>query len=250
MNYILLLPRLVWKIWFASVMLVSTLIMYPFFYLFIRVIKNHRLTYRLGYQVWAKSVCFLIGISPKIINKNRLPSEGNYVMISNHTSQLDIVIPITLIKTSFAFLSKEEVAKAPLFGIHFKGVHITLNRKDMISGLGALSKCVEALQNNINVLIFPEGTRSKKAPIMRSFKKGPFKVALDGGVPIVPIVFLDNYKRLGEGSFLKAKCGPGSARMVVLDPISTAGKTSKDLQELLDCAYLQIDNCLKEYEVV
>jgi 1-acyl-sn-glycerol-3-phosphate acyltransferase len=85
---------------------------------------------------------------------------------------------------------------------------------------------------------------------MRSFKKGPFKIAVDAGVPIVPIVFLDNYKRLGEGSMLEAKCGPGKARMVVLDPISTEGKTVKDLQELTDFAYLQIENCLKQYKIV
>jgi 1-acyl-sn-glycerol-3-phosphate acyltransferase len=170
--------------------------------------------------------------------------------VSNHTSQLDIVIPLTLIKKSFAFLSKEELAKVPMFGIHFKGVHLTVNRKDIISGLGALTKCVETLKNGISVLIFPEGTRSKKAPQMRSFKKGPFKIAVDAGVPIVPIVFLDNYKRLGEGSMLEAKCGPGKARMVVLDPISTEGKTVKDLQELTDFAYLQIENCLKQYKIV
>jgi 1-acyl-sn-glycerol-3-phosphate acyltransferase len=224
--------------------------MYPFFYLYIVILKNHKLAYRAGYQVWAKSVCFLIGIFPKIINKEKLPTDQNYVMVSNHTSQLDIVIPITLIKKSFAFLSKEELAKIPLFGIHFKGVHITLNRKDIVSGLGALTKCVDTLRNDISVLIFPEGTRSRKAPNMRAFKKGPFKVAVDAGVPIVPVVFLDNYKRLGEGSLLEAKCGPGKARMVVLDPISTEGKTTKDLQDLLDYAYLQIENCLKENKIV
>jgi 1-acyl-sn-glycerol-3-phosphate acyltransferase len=224
--------------------------MYPFFYLYIIVLKNHKLAYRAGYQVWAKVVCFLIGIFPKIINKDKLPSDQSYVMISNHTSQLDIVIPLTLIKRSFAFLSKEELAKVPMFGIHFKGVHLTVNRKDIVSGVGALAACVDTLKKDISVLIFPEGTRSRKAPNMRSFKKGPFKIALDAGVPIVPVVFLDNYKRLGEGSLLKAKCGPGRARMVVLDPISTEGKTAKDLQELLDYSYLQIENCLKEYEIV
>jgi len=110
-NYILLLPRLIWKIWFASLMLVTILIMYPFFYLYIVVLKNHKLAYLAGYQVWAKSVCFLIGVFPKIIGKDKLPSNENYVMVSNHTSQLDIVVPFTLIKKSFAFLSKEELAK-------------------------------------------------------------------------------------------------------------------------------------------
>ena len=99
-------------------------------------------------------------------------------------------------------------------------------------------------------MIFPEGTRSRKAPKMRPFKKGPFKIAIAANVPIVPLVFLDNYKRLGEGSLIKAKCGPGRSRMVVLDPISTKGKTIEDLQELLDYTYDQVNNCLKAYEVV
>lgn len=231
-------------------MLVTTLILFPFFYLYIIVLKNHKLAYRAGYQIWAKAVCYLIGVIPVIINKEKIPSDTNFVMIANHTSQLDIVIPITLINQSFAFLSKESVAKAPLFGVHFKGVHITVNRNDIVSGLGAISKCVSTIRKQINVLIFPEGTRSKSAPRMKPFKKGPFKVAVETGVPIVPFVFLDNYKRLGQGSLLEGRCGPGLSRMVVLDPISTEGKTEEDVQELVDLAYSKMENCLKQYQLV
>lgn len=231
-------------------MIASTIFFYPFLFLLVVVLKQYRVCYHTVYKAWAWSICIAIGIVPRIKGKKLLPKNQPYVMVSNHTSQLDIVVPYTRINQYFAFLAKEELKKAPLFKTNFRGMNVTVNRKDMISGKGALEECALKLAAHVNLLIFPEGTRSKIAPKMREFKSGPFRLAVDAQVPIVPLVLLDNYKRLEGGNTWMGKCGPGQSRMVVLNPISTTGKTTKDVAELSKLAHDQIEACLKSYKIL
>lgn len=228
-------------------MLVSTVVYYPIVFFTIVILKNYPLTYKTIYKVWSWSICIAIGIVPRIRYKNRLPKDSNYVIISNHSSQLDIVVPYTRIRRYFAFLAKEELKKAPLFKTNFRGMNVTVNRSDMASGSGALQECARKLKEGFDLLIFPEGTRSKNAPKMKPFKAGPFKLAINSQVPIVPIVFLDNYKRLEGGNLWFGKCGPGQSRMIVLEPISTKGLNNTDVSHLMKESFHKIDACLKEH---
>lgn len=241
---------MIWKIWFMIYMMASTIFFYPFLFILVVVFKSYRVCFHTVYKAWAWSICIAIGIIPRIKNRKKIPKDEAYVMVSNHSSQLDIVVPYTRINSYFAFLAKEELKKAPLFKTNFRGMNVTVNRKDLISGKGALLECAEKLKKNVNLLIFPEGTRSKTAPVMKPFKTGPFKLAIESQVPIVPVVFLDNYKRLEGGDIWFGKCGPGQSRMVVLDPISTKGKTQADIRSLSTEAFQQIEACLKSYKIV
>jgi 1-acyl-sn-glycerol-3-phosphate acyltransferase len=247
MKWILFLPRLAWKIWFLVYMIFSTLVLFPFVYLLIVVFKNYPLTFHTVYKLWAWSICIAIGVIPRITGKEKLPKDESYVLVANHSSQLDIVVPYTRINKYFAFLAKEELAKAPLFKTNFRGMNVTVNRKDMISGLGALKECAEKLRQGANLLIFPEGTRSKIAPVMRPFKAGLFKLAVENEVPLVPMVFLDNYKRLEGGDTWFGKCGPGHSRMIILDPINTKGMGKKDIPMLMEKTYKVMEDCLKAH---
>ena len=238
---------MVWKVWFLIYMLTSTIFFYPIVFFTIVILKNYPITFKTIYKLWAWSICIAIGIIPRIIHKKRLPKDSNYVIISNHSSQLDIVVPYTRIRRYFAFLAKEELKKAPLFKTNFRGMNVTVNRSDMVSGSGALKECAQKLKEGADLLIFPEGTRSKKAPKMKPFKAGPFKLAIENQVPIVPIVFLDNYKRLEGGNLWFGKCGPGQSRMVVLDPISTKGLNNMDIPDLMKESFYRINACLEEY---
>ncbi|MDG1517672.1 MAG: 1-acyl-sn-glycerol-3-phosphate acyltransferase [Flavobacteriales bacterium] len=247
MKWILFLPRLVWKVWFLIYMLFSTIVLFPFIFVFIVVLKNYSLTFNTIYKIWAWSICLAIGIIPRIKGKDKLPKCESYILVANHSSQLDIVVPYTRINKYFAFLAKEELKKAPLFKTNFRGMNVTVNRKDMVSGAGALRECAEKLKEGVNLLIFPEGTRSKTAPVMRSFKAGLFKLAVENEVPLVPMVFLDNYKRLEGGDTWFGKCGPGQSRMIILDPINTKGMKKKDIPILMEKTYKVMEDCLKAH---
>lgn len=226
-------------------MIISTIVYFPVVYFMIVVLKNYSLTFKTIYKIWSWSICIAVGIIPRIKNKNFLPKDSNFVIISNHSSQLDIVVPYTRLNSYFAFLAKEELKNAPLFRTNFRGMNITVNRKDMISGAGALKECAQKLDEGANLLIFPEGTRSRTAPIMKPFKAGPFKLAVENQVPIVPLVFLDNYKRLQGGNMWFGKCGPGQSRMVVLKPIPTKGLEKKDISQLMHDAHQSMESFLR-----
>ncbi len=238
---------MIWKLWFLLFMLISTIVYYPIVFFTIVILKNYPFTFKTIYKVWAWSICIAIGIIPRIFFKSRLPKDSNYVIISNHSSQLDIVVPYTRMRRYFAFLAKEELKKAPLFKTNFRGMNVTVNRGDSASGSDALLQCAQKLKEGADLLIFPEGTRSKNAPKMKAFKSGPFKLAIENQVPVVPVVFLDNYKRLEGGNLWFGKCGPGQSRMVVLDPISTAGLNNSDISNLAKQSFEKINDCLEEY---
>lgn len=213
-------------------MFLSTLFFYPFLLVSIVLLKNYDLTYKI-YRVWAWSICISVGVFPKLINGHLIPKNENFILVGNHSSQMDIIVPYTKFSQHFAFLAKEELKKLPFFNINFKGMNVTVDRKSMVSGTSSLVQCSEKLKQGINLLIFPEGTRSKKAPQMKPFKSGPFKLAIENQASIVPLVYLDNHKRLAGGKkVFEGGAGPGRSRMVVLEPISTIGMTLNDLDKL------------------
>ncbi len=239
-NFVKKIGSSIWKIWFLLYMIISTLFFYPFLLITIVVLKNYELTFKL-YRIWGWSICIAIGIFPSAIDLHKLPKNSKYIMVSNHSSYLDIIVSYTKIKQHYAFLAKEELKKAPLFNINFKGMNVTVQRKSAISGNESLTECNDKLNQNINLLIFPEGTRSIHAPKMRAFKNGAFKLAILNQTDLVPVVFLDNYKRLKSSkSFFNDVAGPGKSRIKILEPISTKGMTLENLDELKSNVFSRI----------
>ncbi len=207
----------IWKIWFLIYMFISTVVFYPFLWISIVVLKNYPLTFKI-YKIWGSSICFFLGIYPVLEGIENLPKNNGYILIANHSSQLDIIVPYALLSNHFAFLAKKELEKLPLFNINFKGMNVTVDRKSMVSGIESLSACANKLDENINLLIFPEGTKNKTAPQLAPFKNGPFKLSVHKNVPIVPLVFLHNYKRF-PADFKNGKASPGISKLVILPPI-------------------------------
>lgn len=74
-----------------------------------------------------------------------------------------------------------------------------------------------------SLCVFPEGTISKKAPEMNEFKKGAFAIAIKKQVPVLPVVFTSNYKRMQRSGFLSGKASPGIADVQILEPVRTTG---------------------------
>jgi 1-acyl-sn-glycerol-3-phosphate acyltransferase len=207
-------------------MFLSTFLFFPFLVISILLLKNYPLTFQL-YRLWGMSICFFMGVFPSVKGKENLPKKKGYIMVANHTSQLDIITPYALLSQHFAFLAKKELEKLPLFRINFRGMNVTVDRRSMVSGMESLSACTEKLKNGINLLIFPEGTRSKMAPEMMPFKNGPFQLAIENNTPIVPMVFLDNYKRF-PADFKSGIASPGKSRMVILPTIDPSHFMDKD----------------------
>lgn len=144
-------------------------------------------------------------------------------------------------------MAKAEMMNWPLFGIFFKrGSDIPVFRKDKQKASWSLKQADKSLKEGVSVVLFPEGTIPWESPQMKEFKSGAFKIAIDNQVPIVPITFLSNWRRMGEPIHFTSKGSPGINKVIVHDLISTKGLMPDDLTELREKTREIIVNPLRE----
>lgn len=121
-----------------------------------------------------------------IENRNRIRNGATYVVVSNHQSQLDILVAFRLF-FPFKWVSKAEVFKLPFIGWNMiMNRYIRLYRGDSESARQMMKKCEETLAQGSSVYFFPEGTRSETG-FLKKFKPGAFILAKKMAVPILPI---------------------------------------------------------------
>lgn len=223
--------------------MLSLTILYPFFRLFLSREKWFRHSFTLM-RIWANYLIYAHGLRYKLIKESSLPPPP-YIICANHTSYLDIVLSYCIFPDYFVFMGKQELSKAPLFNIFFKKMNILVDRKSVTGSHRAFLRAAEDIDKGHSVAIFPEGTISKQAPKLLPFKNGPFKLAIDKQIPIVPVTFIDNWSLLEDAPFLKARSKPGKATVVVHKFIDTKGKTQQDLLSLKEAIYNIIEAPLK-----
>ncbi len=245
MNYLLILPRSLWKIWFVANFVLTLIILYPVFLILLSSRKWFSTAFKLM-RGWAKEICYAAGIFPSVkyeIPLSEIPQPC--VFVSNHCSYLDILLSYVAIPHYFVFVGKQELDKAPLFRIFFKRMNILVNRKSTVDSHKAYLQAGERIDRGENVFIFPEATISSNGSLI-PFKNGAFKLAIDKQVPVVPLVFPDNWKLLQNGGFFKANGRPGIARVIVRPSIHTKGMTNADLIPLREKTKQSIQTSLNE----
>jgi 1-acyl-sn-glycerol-3-phosphate acyltransferase len=158
----------------------------------------------------------------------------NYIICPNHTSNLDISAISVLAKNNYSFMGKEELLDGFVTGLFFRSVDIPVNRKSKMSSFRAFMKASERLVNGMTMVIFPEGTIPENfPPKLQEFKNGPFKLAIELKVPIIPVTLLDIWQVLWDNGL---ECGsrPGICHIFVHKPIETAHLTIDDADWLRD----------------
>jgi 1-acyl-sn-glycerol-3-phosphate acyltransferase len=147
-----------------------------------RIVSNLFTSFWASFYIWC-----MPNWSVKVIDRHKFTMEKNYVMVSNHQSQLDILVLFHL------FFPFRWVSKSAVFNLSFIGWNMVLNgyvklhRTDKESIKAMLQVCEDLLKKNISVFLFPEGTRSKDGRL-RPFKPGAFLLAQRTRVPILPVV--------------------------------------------------------------
>jgi 1-acyl-sn-glycerol-3-phosphate acyltransferase len=160
-----------------------------------------------------------------------------YVICANHTSNLDIPVITCAVKGNFAFMGKDELLQNPLLGFFFKTIDIPINRESRISAFRAFKKAAEYIQQGMSVVIFPEGKIGDEfPPVLHDFKNGPFRLAVEHQVPILPITIIDNWTKMWDDG-LKYGTRPGISDIWVHSPINTVGLTVEDVDNLRDKVY-------------
>jgi len=165
---------------------------------------------------------FIAGISYKIRYDKKIDWSRNYIIVANHTSNLDITAVMKSCPTDFSFIGKDELLENPVTGFFFRTVDIPVNRSSKISSFRAFKRAQEYLLQGKSIAIFPEGgIDDNYPPQLQDFKNGGFKLAADLNIPILPIVIEDAWKIHWDDA-TKFGSKPGSVRVHVLEPLETA----------------------------
>lgn len=153
-----------------------------------------------------------------------------YVAVSNHESLADIFL-ISHLPWEMKWLSKDAIFKLPIMGWLMKMAgDIPVTRNSRNSRVEAIEQCRDRLGKKVSVMIFPEGTRSKTEELL-PFNNGAFRLAIEAGVPILPVVVAGTRGAIKTGSLV---FGKARAEVRVLEPISTDGLTMADVGALRD----------------
>lgn len=136
----------------------------------------------------------LAGIRIREVGKENIKHGQNYIFMSNHVSNLDPPIEIPRIQKRCSVLVKKELFRVPILGT---GMHIArlvpVDRSNREAAIESVREGVEVLRTGVNMMIYPEGTRSSDGKLL-PFKKGPFHLAMESGVPVLPMTVLGTYE--------------------------------------------------------
>ncbi|HKG90837.1 MAG TPA: lysophospholipid acyltransferase family protein [Gemmatimonadaceae bacterium] len=161
-----------------------------------------------------------------------------YVAVSNHESYADIFL-ISHLPWEMKWLAKAQLFRIPVMGwIMRMAGDIPVDRASRTSGADALARCRDRLDKRVSVMIFPEGTRSRDSNLL-PFKDGAFRLAIEAGVPMLPIAVAGTRYCMAKGSFRFRRA---NAACRVLDPISTAGLSMDDVPALRERVRTTIDD--------
>lgn len=168
-----------------------------------------------------------------------------YIICGNHTSYLDITAMCLLVKSTCSFIGKADLADGPVTRLFFKSLDIPVDRDSKMSSFRAFKKAGERLGEGMTMIIFPEGgIASEYPPRLQEFKNGPFRLAIEYQVPIIPVTSAKVWEMFWDDAF-KHGSNPGIARFHVHKPISTEGLTIADADALRDRVFEVMNAALK-----
>jgi 1-acyl-sn-glycerol-3-phosphate acyltransferase len=179
-------------------------------------------------NLWGKVVLAIGGVRLEVKGGERVAPKQPYVICSNHASQMDIPAIFGGLRIPVRFMAKKSLFYIPIFGWSmWLARFIPVDRGSTRKARASIQKAARKVKSGPSVLVFPEGTRSPDGQ-MKTFKSGAFVLAIQAGVPILPVAVRGSYDVLPKDSF---RVKPGVIEFVIGTPISVkdADMASKDL---------------------
>jgi len=192
-------------------------------------------------RFWCRLILWAAGTKVYAHGVEQYQGKGPFVFTSNHVSLFDIPALQAALPQHY-FLAKTELFDIPIFGKGIRAVGtIPIERNNRKAAFGAYTVASDRIRNGSSVVVFPEGTRGLSYDI-RPFKKGPFVLAAEAGVPIVPCIVHGTMERLPKKS-LRAR--PGRVDVHLLDAIPTTGYTYEQRDELATIVHDRMDAAMR-----
>jgi 1-acyl-sn-glycerol-3-phosphate acyltransferase len=181
----------------------------------------------LARRAWSPSALWLAGADLEVRRLAPLP-DGPAIYVSNHESALDIWVLFCAIPRNLRFLAKRELFHIPIFGWYLAlAGFVAVDRENHARAVAALKRAGEIVRGGISLIVFPEGTRSTDARV-HPFKKGPFVLAMEARVPVVPVAIVGTSAITPKR---RLEVHPGTVRVATGAPIDP--RAFADKSELL-----------------
>ncbi|MEM7037079.1 MAG: lysophospholipid acyltransferase family protein [Bacteroidota bacterium] len=241
----------IWSIWFYILFLLFFILIFPLHVIFLLIPTKwaHDVSHYLNF-IWGCVILYPTGVWVKSVNRKKIKRGGTYIFAPNHSSYLDIPICNVSILNAFRFIGKAELNSIPLFGYMFKRLHISVNRGSVTDSYRSFVRAKDKLKEGTSVLIYPEGTiPDKTKTTLLRFKDGAFRLAIENGIPIVPMTILGADRVFPDDNTWKLY--PGLVRVIFHDPIETKDMDVSEAPALKERVFNLIYETIKEngYEV-
>ena len=176
---------------------------------------NINMLYRIG--MWAAITGVrLTGIRIQTVGLEKLDISRTYIFMSNHVSNLDPPLMLPLIPRRTSVMAKKELFDIPILGKTLRmGGLVPVDRKNRDAGITAVRAAAEIIRQGINMTIYVEGGRSFDGKLI-PFKKGPFYLAVECNVPVVPVTVVGTRHAMPKGRFAVK---PSDVQVIFHDPI-------------------------------
>ncbi len=179
-------------------------------------------------RAWSWLILATTGVDVKVEGLERLVPGRTYVFVANHQSIYDIPCLFWSIPFQLRIIAKESLGNFPMLGPHLKRTGHMLVDRSKPDRAGIFGWASRLTSNGLSLIVFPEGTRSKDGHTAK-FKGGSIMLALQAGLPIVPISVIGSRHVMKKGELTTR---PGHVRLIVHDPIVTIANAEPAVEEV------------------
>lgn len=179
------------------------------------IMGNIKVLYAL-FMWGARAGVWLGGVRVEVIGLDRFDHSKSYIFMTNHVSNLDPPIQIPAIPQQTSIMVKQELFKVPILGRAMRmGELVPVDRANRDAGIEAVRAAKAVVEKGMPMTIYVEGKRSYDGKLL-PFKKGPFYLAIECGVPVVPMTIVGTHYAMPKGRY---SIKPGSVQVIFHDPI-------------------------------
>ncbi|HEY6139555.1 MAG TPA: lysophospholipid acyltransferase family protein [Thermoanaerobaculia bacterium] len=195
-------------------------------------------------RLWARLILRAAGVDLRTERMETVDRKQRYILVANHYSYFDIPVIIAAVPQPIRFMAKVSLFKVPIFGWAMgRAGFIPIDRKNRRTAVKSFDLAAERIRKGNTIVVFPEEGRSRNRQ-MRPFQRGGFLLALKSELPILPLAIDGTYDvyRVGAKTIT-----PGTVTIKVGDPITTAGRSVREKEQLAEQSRAQIEAMLGVY---
>ncbi|OJU78424.1 MAG: hypothetical protein BGO09_08585 [Bacteroidetes bacterium 47-18] len=224
------LMRFVYSLYCALSFILLFLLLFPFFLIFGLTGRRKAIWHII--RCWSIIWLGMTGMRTRVsyATPGIFQQRSGHIIVSNHQSYLDVALIFRAIPVMCRPLAKYELARVPLFGYLYRQMAVLVDRSNAASKRKSIMDLKKIIRKGENIFIFPEGTFNETDATLIPFYDGAFKIALETGTDIIPVLFPDTADRFHYSGLWK--WSPGINRVIVLDPVHVADYAPSEIRRL------------------